>query len=223
MRATALAAAALPLLLPGCANLILVELGEGSVQPFRFERTFSLSERARDTCPFGTVESSAEDARRSVVTFAPVDGACLVDIALEDARLLTQERVAARAERLAAKGDIGAVRALDLVLTTLVLEDQDGAPLPLEHVRSLVISVDGEAVWRERDVAQMASSGEARATMPQGFVDRFVRALLDREELRADLGLRLVIDDPRQLVPAELRVDTVLQPVVLVDGLDAKL
>jgi len=97
------------------------------------------------------------------------------------------------------------------------------APLPLEHVRSLVISVDGEAVWRERDVAQMASSGEARATMPQGFVDRFVRALLDREELRADLGLRLVIDDPRQLVPAELRVDTVLQPVVLVDGLDAKL
>ena len=125
--------------------------------------------------------------------------------------------------QLAAKGDIGAVRALDLVLTTLVLEDQDGAPLPLEHVRSLVISVDGEAVWRERDVAQMASSGEARATMPQGFVDRFVRALLDREELRADLGLRLVIDDPRQLVPAELRVDTVLQPVVLVDGLDAKL
>lgn len=217
------AALASALVLTGCANLILVELGEGSVKPFRFERTFSLSERARTECPFGSAESFPSDADRALVSFAPMDDGCMVDVRLEGARLLTRERVVDRAERLSRRGDIGAVRALDLVLTTLVLEDQDGEPLRLEHVRSLVITVDGAVVWRERDVPAMAESGTARATMPDTFVDRFKRALMEHEELRADLGLRLLIDDPRRLVPAELRVDTVLQPVVLVDGLDAKL
>lgn len=219
--ARAAALTALPVLLSsGCA----IELGEGDVAPIRFDRSYVLGDSPLSECPFGTRELPAnEEALSARVTFVPVREGCLVDIRVDDGRLLDRDAIVSRAEKLEGRGDLDSILAVDLALTDMRLEDQDGVRLDLSLVRSLTIRLDDEVVVSEQDIQRYLDGDVVRVTLPEATVGRFIEALIERRDLHGRLRVTMVMTDPSRLIPAILSVRTSLQPIVLVDGIAAKL
>lgn len=216
----AAAFSALPVLLSGCA----IELGEGDVAPIRFDRSYVLGASPLTECPFGTrMLPASDDAPSASVTFVPVREGCLVDIRVDDGRLLDREAITERAEKLEGRGDLDSILAVDLALTDMRLEDQDGERLDLSLVQSLTIRLDDEVIVSEQDIQRYLDGDAVRVSLPEATVGRFVEALVERRDLRGRLRITMVMTDPGRLIPAILSVRTALQPIVLVDGIAAKL
>lgn len=217
VRVAPAAALLLSLSATGCADFALVEVGAEYVDPFELERSYLLSPDALSECPRGRVSlEPGDDADSATVDFTPVAGACIVDVRVTGALLLSEGAVDDYATQLEGRGNVGALRGVDVEVRTLSVEDGEGEPIDLT-IHSLDVAVEGERVLGDLEVQAMHDGEVPRVTLPQPLVGRFVVALQERHELRTDLRLRMVLRNPDRNIPNQLSLYAELQPIALVD------
>lgn len=206
----------------GCADAFLVEVGEGHIAPIVLERAWLLAPMPVASCPSGRFEVP-DPIEPAEVDVRPVGDECSVDFRVPRMTLLRRELVAKRAEEIEAQGDIDSLRGLDLVVEDLLLTELSGEPFDLSAVESLAISIDGQTVLEREGLERIRAGERARISLSQAFVERFIAVLEERRELSIELGIRMVVRPRERALPPTLRLRAVLQPVLLVDALAAKL
>lgn len=204
----------------GCDG-VLVELGRGQIAQVVVERTFPTGFGPYDGCPDVRLELGGGGASSGEITIAPLSHACLMNVRMEDAVLLTQSTMELWSEQLAAY-DMQALISIDVVVDDIVVDGGRRVPLGPEEVRSISIALDDRVMLDLDDIEAIESEAEdeIRIPVPQTLVDRFVVALKERQAFTARLELRLVLRDDVE-IPRVVHVRALLQPILLVDGWDA--
>lgn len=200
---------------PGCSDLFLVELGRDQVGQVRVDRTFPTGLHELDGCPPLHLAFGKEGSASGDVVVAPLSAGCLLSVRLEEAELLNAPTMRAWAEAL--KGyDMSALIAIDIIVDELSLDAGHRSPLGERDVYSLSIALEDRVLVDQDDLA-MLGTDELRMTIPQRLVDGFLEALENGHAFTGTLDLRMVLREGVDIPPV-LRLRTLLQPVLLVDG-----
>lgn len=208
-----------------------MEIGEGQVEPLEVHRTWYLAPAPVAVCPRGSFELPGA-VEKTMVDVAPVgeegagaegEGGCRFHLDVQDMLLMSRREIDERAAELEGRGDIDSLRGLDLVVEEFRLTDRRGAPFDLSAADSVTVLVDGQVFLDRLELERIQAGEQVQVTLSQEFVDRFVRVLKHRADLRIDLTVRLVTHLSKQPLPPTLRLRAVLQPVLLVDALAAVL
>lgn len=208
------------LLLAGCDG-ILVELGRGQIAQVLVERTFPTGLSPYEGCPDVHLEYGGSGASGGEIRVAPLSEACLLNVRMDDAVLLSDATMTLWSEQLAAY-DMGALISIDVIIDEIVVDGGRTVPLGIEDVQSVSIALDDRVMIDADDILVTREEGdeEIRVPIPQSLVDRFIASLDAQEAFTAKLEVRLVLRDDVE-IPRILHVRALLQPVLLVDGLAA--
>lgn len=208
------------LLVTGCDG-VLVELGRGQIGQVLVERTFPTGFSSYgDDCPDLELEYGGTGASGGAITIAPLSKACLLNVRMDDAVLLSQATMELWSEQLAAY-DMSALISIDIIIDEIELDGGRTIPLGADQVQSVSIALD-DRVMLDQDDIHMVEDGtdELRVPVPQSLVDNFIQALEEKEAFTSRLEVRLVLRNGVR-IPRILHVRALLQPVLLVDGWNA--
>lgn len=215
-RCSALLAALSILITAGCSDLFLVELGRGQIGQVLVDRTFPTGHRPYEGCPEVRLafESDGGGPHGNVV-IAPLSHGCLLSVRVEDAILLNAATMSAWSDALASY-DMRALVAIDVIIDELRLLGEARQPLDVRTLAAVSIALDDRILVDHRDLAHFGKE-ELRVSIPQSLIDRFIEALDEKKAFTGTIDVRLVLR-PEVAIPRALRVRTLLQPVLLVDG-----
>lgn len=219
-RCHALGIAVWLVLVTGC-DAVLVELGRGQIAPVVVERTFPTGFGPYEGCPDVRLEYGGDGASSGAITIAPLSRACLMNVRMEDAVLLSQSTMELWHEQLKAY-DMQALVSIDVVVDDVVVDGGRHVPLGPEEVRAISIALDDRVMLDLDDIEAIErdEADEIRIPVPQTLVERFVVALTERKAFTSRLELRLLLRDEVP-IPRLLHVRALLQPILLVDGWNA--
>ncbi len=205
------------MVLSGCDDWLLVELGRGQIGQVTVDRTFPTGLYAYEGCP-SIDQRYTSGAGGGRIVVAPLSEGCLLAVHIENAELLSAGTMALWAEALKSY-DMSALISIDVGIDEFVLDGGRMHPLGTERVRALSVALDERVLVEEKDLVNLHED-EVRVPIPQELVDRFEQALDERVAFTGTLDIRLVLRSSVP-IPRFLHVRTLLQPYLLVDGWNA--